>query len=413
MSRFLQDGGKQCDGQTTVVVHFLDNSSKTVLADEQTTVEEILEEVFGRLLISDARINSTHFGLYESVDGNIVGDRLLSREKILNVQDSCAKIIMQYRLLVHRVPLSPCKMVRHLLYVQCLHRIITGYYYCSKEDAIRLAALCILERYGVPSGNLGSDKITNYLSELVPRYLLNEYSPSQLASEIVDIYSKFKKDPDDPHAMDDVKGLYLSMFENLGSTRGQFLCTLFKCKQTTFRSISKNIILAINADDVRILDGSSYEKKKEFDLNNIYQWGFDENTLNFYIRMSEQSQQILFETERGIEISTLLTDIAVARLKDIEEGGYSEEEDSYSEEEKDQDYDLARYYGKVEKIVRLQAQWRSSLHRKRMNKEYAAVMLQCAFRGHKARVQFDQYIDMIAAGNEEAVTKQLAQNRLK
>ena len=128
MSQFLQDGGKECDGQTTVIVHFLDNSSTTVLADEQTTVEEALEELFGRLLISDPRIKSNHFGLYESVDGNLVGDRLLSREKILNVQNSCAKIIMQYRLLIHSIPLSTCKMARQLLYVQCLHRIITGYY---------------------------------------------------------------------------------------------------------------------------------------------------------------------------------------------------------------------------------------------------------------------------------------------
>ena len=335
MSQFLQDGGKDCDGQTTVVVHFLDNSSKTVLADEQTTVEEALEEVFGRLLISDPRIKSNHFGLYESVDGNLVGDRLLSREKILNVQNSCAKIVMQYRLLIHSIPLSTCKMARHLLYVQCLHRIITGYYYCSKEDAIRLAALCLLERYGVPDKSLGSDKVTNYLAELVPGRLLNENSPSQLASEILEIYTKFDKDPDDPHAMDDVKGLYLSMFENLGSTRDQFLCTLFKCKQKTFRSISKNIVLAINADDVRVLDGRSYEKKKDFELNNIYQWGFDEDTLNFYIRMSEQSEQIVFETDRGIEISTLLTDIAVARLKDLEEESYDEDEDSYEEEVKD------------------------------------------------------------------------------
>ena len=116
------------------------------------------------------------------------------------------------------------------MYVQCLHRIITGYYYCSKEDAIRLAALCLLERYGVPDKSLGSDKVTNYLAELVPGRLLNENSPSQLASEILEIYTKFEKDPDDPHAMDDVKGLYLSMLENLGSTRDNFsaLCLISK-----------------------------------------------------------------------------------------------------------------------------------------------------------------------------------------
>ena len=31
-----------------------------------------------------------------------------------------------------------------------------------------------------------------------------------------------------------------------------------------------------------------------------------------------------------------------------------------------------------------------------MDEEYAAVMLQCVFRGHKASTQFDKYIDMIA-----------------
>ena len=48
-----------------------------------------------------------------------------------------------------------------------------------------------------------------------------------------------------------------------------------------------------------------------------------------------------------------------------------------------------------------------------MSEEYAAVMLQCVFRGHKARAQFDKYIDMIAAGNEEAVKRQLTLNRLQ
>ena len=73
--------------------------------------------------------------------------------------------------------------------------------------------------------------------------------------------------------------------------------------------------------------------------------------------MSQQGQQIIFETERGIEISTLLTDIAVARLKDMEEGSYDEDEDSSEEEVKDDDDDDSdefEYDEDVEKIVRLQ-----------------------------------------------------------
>ena len=84
---------------------------------------------------------------------------------------------------------------------------------------------------------LGLTKLRITQVELVPGHLLNENSPSQLASEILDIYTKFDKDPNDPHAMDDVKGFYLSMFENLGSTRDQFLHSVHG--QRTFRSISK------------------------------------------------------------------------------------------------------------------------------------------------------------------------------
>ena len=42
MAKFLQQGGKDCDGQTTVVIHFLDNSSKTGLTNESPTAGEVL-----------------------------------------------------------------------------------------------------------------------------------------------------------------------------------------------------------------------------------------------------------------------------------------------------------------------------------------------------------------------------------
>ena len=127
--------------------------------------------------------------------------------------------------------------------------------------------------------------------------------------------------------------------------------------------------------------------------------------------MSDESQQLIFETQQGVAMSTLLTDIAIARLKDNEN---SEDEESDEEmEEKDysssadDDDDNDQEDDDLKKIVKLQAQWRSSLHRHVMNKEYAVVMLQSAFRGYKARVQFDKYIEMVENGEEDKVKEEL------
>ena len=85
MAKFLQQGGKDCDGQTTVVIHFLDNSSKTVLTNETTTAGEVLQEMYGRLMISDPKIRVEHFALYTS-NGDIVGDRITTNEKIIDMK---------------------------------------------------------------------------------------------------------------------------------------------------------------------------------------------------------------------------------------------------------------------------------------------------------------------------------------
>jgi hypothetical protein len=415
MAKFVQQGGKICDSQTTVVIHFLDNSSKTVLADNGTTVGDVLEEVFGRLMISDPNIVVDNFALYESSDGNLVGDRVANNERVLNVQLSCAKIIMQFRLLLHSVPVSQCSMVRHLLYVQSLHYIITGYYYCSAEDATRLAALCLLERYGVPDKSDDSvaqqiSNISKHLFELVPGSIIKQQTPAEWTSQIFNIYNNLQKDPDDPHAMDDTKGLYLSMVENLGSTREQFLCTLFRCKQNFNQKMNQDCVVAINADDIRILDGATFEKLEEYELNTIFQWGFDEATLNFYIRMTEQSQHLTFETAKGVEMSTLLTDIAVARLRD--------HKNSSSESNDDKSVDDYNYYDSEEEdedlggIFKVQEMWTSPLHRVEMEKEYATILLQSVFRSYRARVKFDHYIDMIADGKEDQVREILENERL-
>ena len=275
-----------------------------------------------------------------------------------------------------------------------------------------MAALCLLERYGVPEHDddaiaLQISNISKHIFELVPGTIIKQQTSAEWTSQIFNIYNNLQKDPNDPHAMDDAKGLYLSMVENLGSTRDQFLCTLFRCK----KNVNQDCVVAINADNIRVLDGATFEKLEEFELNQIFQWGFDEETLNFYIRMTEQSQQLIFETKKGVEMSTLLTDMAVAMLKDRNNSA-NESDENKSNDSFDYDYYSEGEDEDLKGIVKLQALWRSSLHRRKMNKEYATILIQSVYRSYRARVKFDNYIDMIADGKEDQVRELLANERL-
>ena len=108
MTSFHADSGSVCGGKETAVIHFLDNSSKTVLIDDNTTVEEVCEEIYNRLQIEDENIPVEYFSLHHS-DGNVCGERLEKKENMVDLIDRSAKIVFQIRLFMHSTVVSMCR----------------------------------------------------------------------------------------------------------------------------------------------------------------------------------------------------------------------------------------------------------------------------------------------------------------
>ena len=127
---------------------------------------------------------------------------------------------------------------------------------------------------------------------------------------------------------------YLSLLESLPSTADAFLCTLFPCTHSVVGSL-RNIVLAVNADGIKILNSSTLKTIDVYDITELFQWGFESVDRSFYIKLDEDSEKMHFYTDQGVEISVLLTDIAVARINDvtIDESSDDDDDDEEFEEE--------------------------------------------------------------------------------
>ena len=382
MTSFHAASGSACGGQETVVVHFLDNSSKTILINDDTEVDEVCQEIYDRLQIKDENIPVEYFALYYS-DGSICDQMLEKKEKIVDLIDRSAKIVFQIRLLMHRTVLSKCPVVSNLLYIQSMHYVITGQYRINEEDAARLAAVVAVERYGNrhPNDPLRTGILESGIHELIPHDLLQYKSAKLWAEDILDKYHHIL-------SIDDVfspKMTYLSLLESLPSTCDSFLCTLYPCAQTNAaEGIPDKVVVGINADGIKILNSNTLKLIDEYQLTELYQWGFENSDRSFYLRLHEEDEKTIFQSPKGVEMSVLLTDIAVARINDVSVNDDSgEDDDESSEDEED---------ATLRKMVTLQALWRGAIHRRLQKKEYAVILLQSLYRGHAARKQFDQIL---------------------
>lgn len=384
MAAFLPASGRDCDGRTTVVVHFLDNSSKTILVESSTEVIEVVTEVYNRLQIKDESIPVDYFGLYSS-DGSTCQEHLSNQENVLEAQEQCAKLVFKVRLLMHRTVLTRCPAVTHLMYIQAVHHIVTGYYYITESDAARLAAVSVIERYGNRDDEtdpLTTEVIASNIHELLPAELLDDKGAAAWAHDILDKYTILKNLEKDFNP----KMTYMSLLESLGSTADAFMCTLFPCSQVDLDpSVPKDIVVGINADGLKILDKATLEMFEEYQLSDVYQWGFDQDDRNFYLRLKRDSDRIVFQSPRGIEMSVLLTDVACARLQDIVDDDETDSSSGDGEEGEEDDM--------LGLMVKVQAVWRRALARVRMKKEYGAVQFQALWRGYQGRMKYDRLVD--------------------
>ena len=84
------------DGRTAIKIHLLDNSSKTILVDSTTTVQQCKDMVDSKIGYRSQTFALNFTGIYASKDGSVVdGGALKPRSKILDCQAQNEKIVYQ------------------------------------------------------------------------------------------------------------------------------------------------------------------------------------------------------------------------------------------------------------------------------------------------------------------------------
>ena len=119
-------------GKVVLKVYLLDNASKTLLVDERTSAEDVLDQMVRKLGFEDSKKAKRYFALYES-DGIKVGKQIAPTELVLTAQEKCSKIVFQVKLFMHSLFASTDRGVIRLTYIQAVHAVVSGAILVSRK----------------------------------------------------------------------------------------------------------------------------------------------------------------------------------------------------------------------------------------------------------------------------------------
>ena len=128
-------------------------------------------------------------------------------------------------------------------YHQELPKYIRGYHKCTKQDAIKLAAVILRVRYNAQSQQ-ALMSITNDLKEIVPFDLIKAQSQSEWKKNISSAYSA-----DGRMTVEEAKNKFLQIIYQW-PTYGS---TFFEVKQSSEPTFPEVVIIAINKNGVNVI----------------------------------------------------------------------------------------------------------------------------------------------------------------
>lgn len=374
----LNDLSTKFEGRTPIRIHFLDNGSKVFLVDDQTSVKDVLIMILEKFGVSTVKDCFTYFGLFEARNGGTIdGGALAMETSVTSVTHnwtavSCektAKFLFMVRLhmpcvsgLQHKdvvafrmgksaassiddhVHLEAAELTDsaclHLQFMQAVYNVITGRYPTSKEDALTLGAIHFLFKFGAFSptshqpGFLG-----NRIVELIPIKHLKSGSEASieeweklLLARVIS-YSASLPELAATTTEDDATPISSSSYSRNGhiiTPERQYMeivykmpcfgMALYKCSQRSTRKLPETLFVGLHRQGITLLD----KRKtclKAFNIEEIFRWGFKPKQL-FYFEVDADNDLLTgsldFETEDGNVMSDLLTDYAMAFLKERE-----------------------------------------------------------------------------------------------
>mmetsp|Transcript_21795 Transcript_21795/g.70167 ORF Transcript_21795/g.70167 Transcript_21795/m.70167 type:complete len:412 (-) Transcript_21795:62-1297(-) len=379
-------------GKSVVRVYMLDNSTKTLILEPTTTAKEVSQTLAEKIGLRDSKSSAQFFALFESKNGVTVNRPLADDESVLEVVSSWepgskSLLVYQVKLFMNTNMNSDDPKMMYMLYVQAVHHTITGIYPVDALKATKLAAYQVLARFGPhdpATHQVGL--LTKRLREFVPAPLMASSKKSAEQWE-ADIYREHEVasrsvSAGDPNAIAEYAH---REYLNLIKEEDFYGCTFFVAKQKDFAKLPKTILLGINARGIQIMKVGRKSPYLQFKLSEIYRWGF-KPTINFYFEVKHVTGSgpvYEFDTNEGGLISELLTDYAMALLRELGITTGDEEAEGAGAGGEMNDETAA---------VKIQAAFRGHQLRRDLEREYAAIRVQAVWRGHAERLKFDKML---------------------
>ena len=389
-----------------VRIHFLDNSSKVFLAEKETTVKDIILQCLQKCGIAEPTINLPYFGLFESKNGGNIDNSLNMEMTILEIINNwndlnisqTAKFLFMIRLFMpclwgfqhkdivaYRLnkPKSMLTLeqyfnetevvdvnILHLQFIQAVYNIITGRYPTTLEQALELGAIHFLFKFHIYESNIHRvGFLGNRIVEFIPiKHLRNNNLieiEKQLFNKIQEIVvnsqnNHINNDNNTETTQEEESQHHISYFkrnnkiitsqckymELIYSMENIYSITFFRCQQHCTRILPETLNIGIFHLGINIYDKSK-KLIRFFHIEDIYRWGFKPN-LMFYFEISEENDlgtsSLEFDTIDGKIISDLLTDYAMAFLKE------REREDERHEEMKNGQFEISKTHSRVSRL---------------------------------------------------------------
>jgi hypothetical protein len=478
-----------------VRIHFLDNSSKVFLINDQLSIKDLLGQCLSKLGVAEADVVLPYFGLFESRNGASIDGVLAMDATIQSVLQSwqsasvekTAKFLFMIRLQLPSLwglqmrdivanslgkeesDLSNAEYfqsadlvdpnILHLQFIQAVYNVITGRYPTTQEEGLTLGAIHFILKFG----KYKSDKhkagfLGNRIVEFVPIKLLKSAVngkggdlaqwETQLFERVKvlsldcveDNKNKSEKTGDteedggngesEAAADDDQKNVlfrvetssnfrvvpperkYMEIIYAMSPVYGS---TFYKCSQRC-NKLPDTVNIGIHHDGIHIFDKSK-KHIKTFYIQEILRWGFKPNQM-FYFEVNPDNEfgvgSFEFDTQEGKAISDLMTDYAMAFLKERErqdervkhfipvtknkvlnKGTTAAPKKTGSVVNRD-GYGPEHHRASV----KFQALFRGYSLRNEWIKEDAAILLQSIYRGYQARVKLSQMIEQMIKRGE-------------
>jgi FERM central domain/WW domain len=271
----------------------------------------------------DPEDDSLCFSLNECVDGVTISRGLAPDKEVLGIMESWfgkpeAKFIFVCKLYADSIINSKDPKIIHMLFIQNVYNVITGTYPTSEKEAINLAALQFQVKFGLHKPESHKPGfLTNSILEYVPGPHLQSNSKTIQAWEEAIFHKHAYSLTTNP------REAYLQVLNK----RDYFGAVLFAVKQRynpvwprkIFMGISRRGILLLRIP-LTFVDDNGMETLASYPLADIYRWAYKPG-VNFYFEIKRADLEInpvySYETPEGKHMSDLLTDYAMALLREM------------------------------------------------------------------------------------------------